>query len=138
MPVLRSLPGPGAKSITTTAISNVISLLLEELIFKYCYVLSCCTSVLHLKSPPSSEEQCGALPLSPLYTFVLWCLDTRTWYGRGSILGRGQEIFLLSVQTDYGAHPTSYPMGTGGSFFGSKRARGKADHSPPSCAEVKK
>jgi hypothetical protein len=36
------------------------------------------------------------------------------------------------VQTGSGAHPASYPMGTRGSFAGSK-----AGHSPPSSAEVK-
>jgi hypothetical protein len=30
----------------------------------------------------------------------------------------------LCVQTGYEAHPASYPMGTGGSFPGSKRGRG--------------
>jgi hypothetical protein len=32
------------------------------------------------------------------------------------------------VESSYGAHPASYAMGTGG----------KADHSPPTSAEVKK
>jgi hypothetical protein len=42
------------------------------------------------------------------------------------------------VQTGSGAHPASYPMGTGGSFPGSKARPGlDADHSPPSSAEVK-
>jgi hypothetical protein len=37
-----------------------------------------------------------------------------------------------------GAHPASYPMGTGGPFPGSKARPGRyADHSPPSSAEVK-
>jgi hypothetical protein len=36
------------------------------------------------------------------------------------------------VQNGSGAHPASYPMSTRGSFPG-----GKADHSPPSNAEVK-
>jgi hypothetical protein len=41
-------------------------------------------------------------------------------------------------QTGSGAHPVSYPMGTGGSFPGGKaRPRRDADHSPPSSAEVK-
>jgi hypothetical protein len=35
----------------------------------------------------------------------------------------GQEISLLHVvQTGSGAHPASYPMGTGGSFGGGKAA----------------
>jgi hypothetical protein len=42
------------------------------------------------------------------------------------------------VQTGSGAHPASYPMGTGGSFPGGKARPGRdADHSPPSSAEVK-
>jgi hypothetical protein len=42
------------------------------------------------------------------------------------------------VQTSSGAHPASYPMGTGGSFPGGKARPGRdADHSPPSSAEVK-
>jgi hypothetical protein len=52
----------------------------------------------------------------------------------------GAEDFSSSpcVQTGSGAHPASYPMGTGGSFPGGKARPGRdADHSPPSCAEVK-
>jgi hypothetical protein len=52
----------------------------------------------------------------------------------------GVEDFSSSpcVQTGSGAHPASYPMGTGGSFPGSKARPGRdADHSPPSSAEVK-
>jgi hypothetical protein len=42
------------------------------------------------------------------------------------------------VQISFGAHPASYPMGTGGSFPGSKVQLGRdADHSLPSSAEVK-
>jgi hypothetical protein len=42
------------------------------------------------------------------------------------------------VQTGSGAHPPSYPMGTGGSFPGGKVLPGHdADHSPSSSAEVK-
>jgi hypothetical protein len=48
----------------------------------------------------------------------------------------GAEDFSSSpcVQTGSGAHPASYPIGTGGSFPGGKR---DADHSPPSSAQVK-
>jgi hypothetical protein len=44
--------------------------------------------------------------------------------GHGSIPGRGKIFFSLlhSVQTCYGAHPASYPMGTGGFFLGCKAA----------------
>jgi hypothetical protein len=34
----------------------------------------------------------------------------------------GEEFFLHVVQTGSGFHPTSYPMGTGGSFPGGKAA----------------
>jgi hypothetical protein len=44
----------------------------------------------------------------------------------------------LSVQTGSEAHPTSYTMGTGGSFRGVKRPGREAGHSPPTSAEVKK
>jgi hypothetical protein len=41
------------------------------------------------------------------------------------------------VQNGSGAHPASYPMGTGGSFpVGKARPGRDADHSPPSSAEV--
>jgi hypothetical protein len=42
------------------------------------------------------------------------------------------------VKTGSGAHPASYPMGTGGPFHGGEARPGRdADHSPPSSAEVK-
>jgi hypothetical protein len=42
------------------------------------------------------------------------------------------------VQTGSGAHPASYPTGTGVPFPGGKARPGRdADHSPPSSAEVK-
>jgi hypothetical protein len=52
----------------------------------------------------------------------------------------GAEDFSSSPcgQTGSGAHPASYPMGTGGSFPGGKARPGRdADHSPPYSAEVK-
>jgi hypothetical protein len=47
-------------------------------------------------------------------------------------------LFLYIVQTGSGVHPTSYKMGTGGSFPGVKPQGREADHSPPTSAEVKK
>jgi hypothetical protein len=38
------------------------------------------------------------------------------------------------VQTGSGAHPVSYPMGTGALSLGVKRPGREADHSPPSSA----
>jgi hypothetical protein len=42
-----------------------------------------------------------------------------------------------SVQTDSGAHPASYPMGTGALSPGVKRLGCEAGHSAPSSTEVK-
>jgi hypothetical protein len=47
-------------------------------------------------------------------------------------------LVLHIVQTDSGVHPTSYKMGTGGSFPGVKRQGREADRSPPTSAEIKK
>jgi hypothetical protein len=45
---------------------------------------------------------------------------------------------ILCVQTSYGAHPASYPMGTVGPFARGKARPGRdAEHSPASSAEVK-
>jgi hypothetical protein len=53
--------------------------------------------------------------------------------------GRVKNFPLLHiVQTGSGVHPTSYKMGTRGSFPGVKRQVREADHSPPTSAEVKK
>jgi hypothetical protein len=52
----------------------------------------------------------------------------------------GAEDFSssLCVQTGFGTHPASYPVGTGSLFPGGKARPGRdADHSPPSSAEVK-
>jgi hypothetical protein len=52
----------------------------------------------------------------------------------------GSEDFSSSscVQTGSGAHPASYPMGTGGPFPGGKaQSVRNTDYSPPSIAEVK-
>jgi hypothetical protein len=55
------------------------------------------------------------------------------------------ECFYIRLRACYnntmycsGAHPASYPMGTGGSFPGGKARPGRdSDHSPPSSVEVK-
>jgi hypothetical protein len=48
----------------------------------------------------------------------------------------GQEFPLLQIGN--GVHPTSDPLGTGGSFPGVKRPGREADHSLPARAAVKK
>jgi hypothetical protein len=59
--------------------------------------------------------------------------------GGSSSPGRVKKFSLLHiVQTGSGIHPTSYKMGTGGSFPGVKLQGREADHSPPTSVEVKK
>jgi hypothetical protein len=68
----------------------------------------------------------------------VWCLTTGWTIGVRS--PREAEDFSSSpcVQTSSGAHPASYPVGTGGPFPGVKARSGRdADHSSPSSAEVK-
>jgi hypothetical protein len=75
---------------------------------------------------------------SPRRTFITF---TTTFHEAHSIVGivtsygwktegsefesqQGKEFSLLHVvQSGSGVHPTSYPMGTGGSFYGGKEAR---------------
>jgi hypothetical protein len=51
--------------------------------------------------------------------------------------GAGNFCLHHRVQNGSGAHPTSYPMGTMGSFPGVRRPGREANHSPPSSPEVK-
>ncbi|PNF33386.1 hypothetical protein B7P43_G04172 [Cryptotermes secundus] len=75
-------------------------------------------------------------------------MKPRRMRGAGHVVKRMGEkrnaymifVFLLLhvVQTGSGAHSTSHPIGTGGSFPGVKRPERGADHSPATSAEVKK
>jgi hypothetical protein len=66
-----------------------------------------------------------------VYIYIYKEQGYRSWYsnwlravkprGRSSSPGRIKNV-LHVVQTDSGAHPTSYPMGPGGSFPGGKAA----------------
>jgi hypothetical protein len=49
----------------------------------------------------------------------------------------GPGLNFRSVQTGSGAHPASYPMGTGALSPAVKRPGGEVGHSPPSSAKVK-
>jgi hypothetical protein len=51
--------------------------------------------------------------------------------------GAGNFSLHYRVQNGSGAHLTSYPMGTRGTFLGVKRPGREADHSPPSSTEVR-
>jgi hypothetical protein len=61
------------------------------------------------------------------------------WAGRSGFDPRRAEEFYssLCVQTGCGAHPASYPVGTGSPFLGGKARLGHdANHSPPSSADL--
>jgi hypothetical protein len=51
--------------------------------------------------------------------------------------GAGNSSLRHRVQNGSGAHPASYPMGTGALSLGIKRPGRAADHSPPFSDEVK-
>jgi hypothetical protein len=58
--------------------------------------------------------------------------------GRAPNPGSGKRFSLLhSVQIGSGAHPTSYAMGTRGSFTAVKRQGREADHLHPSSSDDK-
>jgi hypothetical protein len=109
--------------------------------------------------PPRWEEKDYSIgPLSTITSFHFWpsvniikmlnkryctsqlCVcrysDGLRFDGPGSIPIKFS--LLHSVQTDSGAHPASYAIGTWGYFLGGKRQGREADHSSPSTAEVKK
>jgi hypothetical protein len=66
------------------------------------------------------------------------CLTTGWTIGFRSPTEAEDSSFSPCVQTGSGAHPASYPMGTGGPFPGSKARPGRdANNSPPSNAKVK-
>jgi hypothetical protein len=58
---------------------------------------------------------------------------------RDSIPAKAKDISsTLCVQTSSEAHPTSYPMGTGGTFLRDKVRPGlDTDHLPPTSSETK-
>jgi hypothetical protein len=51
--------------------------------------------------------------------------------------GGGNFSLHYQLHTGSGAHPASYPMGTGDFSSGAKRPGREAYHSPPSSAKVK-
>jgi hypothetical protein len=58
--------------------------------------------------------------------------------GRGSILSRGRNfVSATTSKTGSRAHPVSYAVGTRDSFPRINRPECKAEHLPPSSAEVK-
>jgi hypothetical protein len=89
------------------------------------------------------EQQCCHLILDPeimygdvlskILQFISKSRDSAVGIATGYVLDDqgvgvrvplGKEFSLLHVvQTGSGVHPTSYPMGTGGSFSGGKAAR---------------
>jgi hypothetical protein len=82
-----------------------------------------------------TEEQITAAACIYLFSSALptlFAIGTATGYGLddrgvGVRVPVGPRIFSSPrVQTGSGAHPTSYPTGTGDSFYGGKAARGSS------------
>jgi hypothetical protein len=72
--------------------------------------------------------------------YVRWAQVARPLYGLATgwtIRGSNQKKKFAHVQTDRGAHPASWTMGTG-SFPGVKWSGHDAENKPPSSAEVTK
>jgi hypothetical protein len=102
-----------------------------------------------LSCPRLNSSLLGSLyPYIPLFLFRLWSrgssvsivydygLDDRAIGFRFPAEAKDFSSSLC-VQTDSGAHPASYTLGTGGPFPGVKAWPGRdADHSPLSSAEV--
>jgi hypothetical protein len=82
-------------------------------------------------------EQLKFINVTNLSSLVLQKCDVIRYRSATLLLYLQYHIFHV-VHTGSVVHPTSYPMGTGGSFPGVKRQGRETDHSPPVTAEVKK
>jgi hypothetical protein len=87
-------------------------------------------------------QQVAHILLLNLFKSWVTVIGTVSCYGldnQGVILSRAKEFFSsLYIQTGFGAHSASYPMGSWGCFPGSKVQLGHdTDYSPPSKAKVK-
>jgi hypothetical protein len=72
-----------------------------------------------------SENQRALKAYSKEHLPVVWLSNTTGWTtGVQSLTGAGNFSSSPCVQTGSGAHPASYPIGTGGPFPGVKRSRG--------------
>jgi hypothetical protein len=103
-------------------------------------ILKLATAVSFQSFPVHHKQICHSQRAVKITQFIQIVLG----YGledRGSRIrfpaGAGNYALHHRVQNGSGSHPTSHPMGTGGSFSGVKRPGSEADHSPPSSAEVK-
>jgi hypothetical protein len=75
--------------------------------------------------------------MPPVHLAQFLCQPQTSDYEGSFIIGAGNFSLHHRDQKGSAAHPTSYPMGTRGSFAGVKRPGREADHSPQSIAEVK-
>jgi hypothetical protein len=78
----------------------------------------------------------------PLFLFGRWSNSVNTvsmcCMTRAQFPAQAKDFSVsLHVQSSSGAHPASYPLGTGSSFPRCKAAGHKYDHSPSSNAKVK-
>jgi len=85
---------------------------------------------------------CSVISFSHTHTHIYIWAGIAQWYYTGLRAGwvpAGAGNFSLHcrVQTGFGAHRASIPMGTRGSFLGVRWAGREANHSPQSSSEVK-
>jgi hypothetical protein len=125
-------------SINLAAVTNEQRCAGPCVTIRYNYQTSCCTPIM------------ARVSVLFLHIYYIW-----KW-SRGSVVGIatayglddradgvrvpvGPRIFYSPRRPDrLWSPPTSYPMGTGGSFSGVKRPGREVDHKPPASAEVKK
>jgi hypothetical protein len=93
-----------------------------------------------------NQNWCGSVRKLPcdksVYFEISFYGRYSDWLRAGRPRGRSSspdkvKNFLHVVQTGSGVHPTSYPMGTGGSSPAIKWPGREADHSSPASTEVK-
>jgi hypothetical protein len=76
------------------------------------------------------------LPLRKYYDFMVAISSLYfCWPGFDSRQKQSFSVIHI-IQTGPGAHPASYPLGTGDSFPWVKRTERETDHPPPYSAEV--
>jgi hypothetical protein len=109
-----------------------------------CYLLPVCIMQLLFHTIMLSDNEKSFVLFDILLNTDMFLLGAgvahSTDWTTGVLFPTEAEDFSSSpcVQTGFGAHPASCPVGTGGPLLGGKARPGRdADHSPPSSAVVK-
>jgi hypothetical protein len=94
-------------------------------------------SVPKIHTPCMNLNRKFTAPYESLRCIGMWCIFFNVRWLKNKRLPTLSFSLPHRVQTGYGAHPASYPMGTGDSFSGLKRSEREADQSPTYSVEVK-